>query len=63
MNDNDAVPAMNAALLDDLRRQNLALKLALSEVLETTSLLDRWLESPTLSTLRKKWANLIGEEL
>lgn len=63
MNDStdDVAPVlMNIALLDDLRRQNLALRAALGEA---TNLLGRWMYEPTLESLRKKWANLIGEEL
>lgn len=58
---NDNKPAvMRDALLDDLRRQNLALKEALSEA---SSLLSHWICGPTLNKMRRKWALLIGEEL
>lgn len=58
MNDNDAVPAMNAALLDDLRRQNLALKVALNYARNN---LGEWMHHPVHDNLRREWALLIGE--
>ena len=59
-NEDADTAVMHDALLDDLRRQNLALKAALREA---AGLLGRWMYEPTLESLRKKWANLIGEEL
>ena len=59
MNDNEPA-VMNAALLDDLRRQNLALKKALNHAIHN---LGDWMRHPQYDNLRREWANLIGEEL
>lgn len=62
MNDStdDVAPVlMNIALLDDLRRQNLALKVALNYARNN---LGDWMHHPVHDNLRREWALLMGEE-
>lgn len=54
----DTQAAMITAQLDDLRRQNLALKVALNYARNN---LGEWMHHPVHDNLRREWALLIGE--